>query len=74
MNLPEKFAKWKGVPREEIDWHPIVDTDKCTGCGMCVTSCGRKVFDYDVENKKAVVVRALQCMVGFTSCQGMVYL
>jgi len=28
MALDEKFAKWKGVPREKIDWTPRVDTDK----------------------------------------------
>jgi NAD-dependent dihydropyrimidine dehydrogenase PreA subunit len=69
MALDEKFAKWKGIPREEINWAPIVDRDKCTGCGMCVTSCGRSVFDYDWENKKAIVARPLQCMVGCTSCE-----
>lgn len=67
--LPEQFAKWKGIPREEIEWYPRVDTDKCAGCGMCVTSCGRSVFDFDAENGVSVVARPLQCMVGCTSCQ-----
>jgi NAD-dependent dihydropyrimidine dehydrogenase PreA subunit len=67
--LPEKFAKWKGVPREQIDWHPTIDEDKCQGCGMCVTSCGREVFDFDAAKKKAVVARPLQCLVGCTSCE-----
>lgn len=69
VKLDKKFAFWKGIPREEIDWHPIIDEDKCVGCGMCVTSCGRNVFDYDWDRKKAVVVRPLQCMVGCMSCQ-----
>ncbi len=69
MSLPEKYASWKGVPREEIDWHPLIDEKKCTGCGMCVTSCGREVFDYDHEKKKAIVADPLQCMVGCTSCK-----
>lgn len=69
MGLPEKFATWKEVPREEIDWHPEIDMDQCKGCGMCVTSCGREVFDYDTEKKKSVVARPLQCMVGCTSCR-----
>jgi len=69
MALPEKFAKWKGIPREEIDWAPKVDENKCVGCGMCVTSCGRNVFEFDWEKKKAVVARPLQCMVGCTSCE-----
>ena len=67
--VDEKFAYWKGIPREEIEWYPTIDESKCVGCGMCVTSCGRNVFDYDWEKKKAVVARPLQCMVGCTSCQ-----
>ena len=69
MNLPEQYATWKGVPREEIDWHPDIDEEKCKGCGMCVTSCGRKVFDYDTEKRISVVAKPLQCMVGCTSCR-----
>ena len=69
MTLPEKFATWKGVPREEIDWHPSIDESKCTGCGMCITSCGREVFDFDAVKKKAIVARPLQCLVGCTSCE-----
>lgn len=67
--LNDKFAYWKGIPREEIKWYPTVDKDKCVGCGMCVTSCGREVFDYDWEKRKAVVARPLQCMVGCSSCK-----
>lgn len=69
MSLPEKYARWKEIPREEIDWAPIIDENKCVGCGMCITSCGREVFEYDLEKKKAVVDKPLQCMVGCTSCQ-----
>ncbi len=69
MGLPEQYAKWKGVPREEIDWHPSIDEGKCKGCGMCITSCGRKVFDYNTEKRISVVARPLQCMVGCTSCR-----
>jgi len=38
MSVPEKFAQWKGVPREEIEWNPRIDKNKCVGCGMCVYS------------------------------------
>jgi NAD-dependent dihydropyrimidine dehydrogenase PreA subunit len=68
MSLPEKYAQWKGIPREEIDWYPHIDENKCTGCGMCVTSCNREVFDYDEVKNKAVVVNPLYCLVGCTSC------
>ena len=69
IELPEKFATWKGVPRQEIDWHPTINESKCTGCGMCVTSCGREVFDFDAAKKKAVVARPLQCLPDCTSCE-----
>ncbi len=69
MNLPEKYAQWKDIPREEIHWHPYIDESKCVGCGMCITSCGRGVFKYDEVKKKAVVVNPLHRMVGCTSCQ-----
>jgi NAD-dependent dihydropyrimidine dehydrogenase PreA subunit len=69
MSLPKQFSHWKGIPREEIDWNPTVDADQCVGCGMCVTSCGRNVFDFDSRSNTSVVARPLQCMVGCTSCE-----
>lgn len=66
--MDEKYKRWKGIDRNKIKWAPSVDTEKCKGCGMCVTTCGREVFDFDIHSKKAVVSRPLQCMVGCTSC------
>lgn len=65
----KKFSEWHGIPREEINWHPIIDKNKCVGCGMCVISCGRNVFNFDKEKNKPIVARPLQCMVGCTSCE-----
>jgi len=45
--LAEKFAEWKGIDRTKIDWAPEINQDKYVSCGMCVTSCGRNVFDYN---------------------------
>jgi CDP-4-dehydro-6-deoxyglucose reductase len=64
-----KFAKaWHGVPREDIDWWPTVNEDVCIGCGTCVVSCGRQVYKFDFERKKAVVADPMNCMVGCTTC------
>ena len=67
--MDKKFDEWHGIPRNEIEWCPTVDESKCIGCGMCVTSCGRKVYDFDKEKNKPVVARPLNCMVGCTTCQ-----
>ena len=64
-----KFAKpWHGVPREQINWWPTVNEDVCIGCGTCVVSCGRQVYRFDFERKKAVVADPMNCMVGCTTC------
>ncbi|HBR22815.1 MAG TPA: 4Fe-4S ferredoxin [Nitrospiraceae bacterium] len=59
---------WHGIPREKIKWHPTVDESKCVGCGMCVTGCGRKVYGFDYEKKKPVVLRPNNCMVACVTC------
>jgi NAD-dependent dihydropyrimidine dehydrogenase PreA subunit len=67
--MEKKIDEWHGISRKEIEWYPNVDESKCIGCGICVTSCGRKVYDFDKEKNKSVVARPLQCMVGCTTCQ-----
>lgn len=62
------FSEWHGIPREKIDWHPAVDEDKCIGCGLCVTTCGRGVYRYDFDGKKTKVVNPNNCLVGCQTC------
>jgi len=38
------FDTWCGIDRKTIQWNPVVDESKCVGCGLCVTTCGRKVY------------------------------
>lgn len=59
---------WHGIPRSNINWHPSVVAERCVGCGMCVTSCGRGVYTFDYEGKKPVVEGSDKCMVGCTTC------
>ena len=72
-NQPSKennaqFAKWHGIDRNAIDWQPKIDEAKCIGCGLCATTCGRKVYKYDYENKKSKVVNPNNCMVACQTC------
>ena len=59
---------WHGIPRQEIAWHPTVMADRCVGCGLCVTSCGRQVYAFDYQANRPVVVNPDHCMVGCTTC------
>ncbi|KAA8921945.1 ferredoxin family protein [Thermoplasma sp.] len=65
-----KFAVWHGISRSAIHWEPVIDENKCTGCGMCVVTCGEKrnVFGYDFDRHKAVVMYPENCMVGCNNC------
>ncbi|MGC8515699.1 MAG: 4Fe-4S dicluster domain-containing protein [Thermoplasmata archaeon] len=64
------LAIWHGMDRKGINWHPTIDEDKCTGCSLCVVTCGEKrnVFGYDSDNRKAVVMFPDNCMVGCNNC------
>jgi NAD-dependent dihydropyrimidine dehydrogenase PreA subunit len=68
MGNPQFTMPWHGIPRDQIDWHPVINPDVCNGCGLCTTSCGRAVFRYDYDARKSVVVEPVQCMVGCTTC------
>lgn len=57
---------WHGIPRKDIPWFPTVNAEKCIGCALCYTTCGRGV--YEMQNNKAVAAHAMSCMVGCTTC------
>jgi NAD-dependent dihydropyrimidine dehydrogenase PreA subunit len=62
---------YKGIPRNKIPWYPIVDYEKCIGCGKCVDYC--KLGAYDLEEKdgkqRPVVKRPYNCVVLCTGCE-----
>ncbi len=68
MSSNGKVMPWHGIPREEIDWYPTVVEDRCIGCGLCTTSCGRGVYRFDYKRNVAAVVDPIMCMVGCTTC------
>lgn len=40
-------------------WVPIIDKDRCTGCGLCVEACGPKCLE--VVDGISVLVRPNAC-------------
>lgn len=39
-----------------------IDTDRCTGCGICVESCPMDVLRMDDERRKAIIRYRDDCM------------
>lgn len=39
---------------------PLVDKDKCTGCGTCVSVCPQSVFE--LKDGKSVVMKPEDCV------------
>lgn len=68
LSETKSINQWHGVPRPEINWFPTVISERCVGCGVCVTSCSRNVYAFDYEANKPVVVEPVMCMVGCTTC------
>jgi NAD-dependent dihydropyrimidine dehydrogenase PreA subunit len=59
--------KWFGIDRQEIQWFPTIEYDKCIGCMACFNKCKRGV--YAEECGKPKVVNPYNCVVGCTGCQ-----
>ncbi len=57
---------YDGLPREEIPWFPRVDSQRCTGCGTCISFCPHKV--YREKEGKPEVADPLNCVVGCSGC------
>ncbi len=62
---------WQGIPREQIPWYPIVNSEKCKGCKECNNFCSHKVYEWDNENNKTMVINPYNCVVGCSSCSGL---
>jgi len=58
--------KWFGMEREDIQWFPTIDNDKCTNCETCLKKCSHGVFEN--INGKVKVVKPFNCVVGCTGC------
>jgi NAD-dependent dihydropyrimidine dehydrogenase PreA subunit len=64
----KRYSEWHGVSREKINWYPVIDYEKCVGCGMCAAGCGRNVYDWNFKRNRPVVARPNNCLVGCVTC------
>jgi len=62
------FGTWRGVPREQVPWYPMLDSGKCQGCKECFSFCRQGVYAWDAENDKTLVAEPYRCVVGCSTC------
>lgn len=59
------------IPREKIPWFPSVETEKCTGCRICLEYCSYGVYAWDETKKTVRVERPYACITGCSGCKGL---
>jgi NAD-dependent dihydropyrimidine dehydrogenase PreA subunit len=59
---------WRGIPREEIQWFPTIDEEKCIGCKSCVEFCPNDALEFDEAAGKARVKNPYNCVVECKAC------
>jgi NAD-dependent dihydropyrimidine dehydrogenase PreA subunit len=58
-----------GVPRNTIDWSPMIDYDLCNNCMECVKFCPHQVYEVrENEEKKLVIKNPDNCVVFCRAC------
>ncbi|MCL4333433.1 MAG: ferredoxin family protein [Candidatus Thermoplasmatota archaeon] len=68
-NLNESGKKlWHGVKRDELTWYPKISSNSCSGCSICVLTCGNSVFKWNVGAHRPVVANPQNCVLGCTTC------
>ncbi len=60
--VQERFG---GIPREEINWSPTIDKERCSACGNCAEFCHHGVYTFDDEPH---VTNPHRCVVSCTGC------
>jgi len=58
---------WFGIPRNQIDWFPTIDYEKCIGCMACVKKCSHGV--YAEKDGWPDVIKPKNCIVGCIGCE-----
>lgn len=67
MSGNHHIKRWHGIPRDEIEWQPLVQSCLCDGCGLCVTSCPAEALAFDFQ-LQIPFVNPARCLVGCSIC------
>lgn len=63
--LGQVEERFQGIPREEINWFPTIDEDRCSQCGKCAEFCHHGVYTFD---DRPHVTNPYRCVVSCTGC------
>jgi NAD-dependent dihydropyrimidine dehydrogenase PreA subunit len=56
------------VPRNQIEWYPTIDYQKCQSCQVCLEFCPKGVFTRDDEGR-VVVAHPYECVMLCSGCE-----
>lgn len=56
------------VQRDQIEWYPTVDSEKCNGCGICYEFCPKDCFSMTSDKSKVQVTAPYECVVLCSGC------
>ncbi len=56
------------VSREQIEWYPTIDPEKCSGCGICFEFCPKGCFSMVSDENKVQVSAPYECVVLCNKC------
>jgi len=62
-----KRDPWKGVPREQVPWFPVLDETLCDGCDKCLRFCANEVYAKR-DTGSVYVIEQMNCVVGCDAC------
>ena len=58
---------WRGIPREQVPWSPMLDKCLCDGCDKCLDFCAHGVYAKR-DSGTVYVQQPLNCVVGCDAC------
>lgn len=62
-----KRDTWRGIPRQQVPWFPMLDETLCDGCDKCLEFCSSGVYAKR-DNGVVYVVQPMNCVVGCDAC------
>lgn len=67
QKVERKRQTWRGIPREQVPWFPMLDEALCDGCDKCLQFCSNGVYEKR-DSGTVYVSQPMNCVVGCDAC------